>query len=492
MGNNNLSLELYLRRPMPTLRDVAAVLFRRSRVMVAAFAFAVIAAASSGLLIPKYESQMKLVVRHQRTDPVVTSSANAQLQVSAEPVTEEDLNTEVELLNSEDLLRKVVLATGLAGAAAQPAGKEHDVLVAKAVRKLSKALTIEPLHKSNVISVRYKARDPRKGLEVLQALAIAYTEKHLEVHRSTGEFTFFDQQMQQYQQRLGEAQKKLSDFNKGTGVVSAEVERDSALRQASDFDTVTRQAQATVMETEQRVNALQAKLQTMQPRMTTVVRTSDNPQLLEQLKSTLLNLELKRTELLAKYDPGYRPVQEVEHQIADTKSAIGQEENKPLRDETSDQDPNYLWVRDELTKAQADLSGLKAREAAAASIARQYHETAQRLDQNNVMQQDLIRAAKTQEENYLLYVHKREEARISDALDQRGILNVAMAEPPTAPALPTRSPLNACLLMLLLAGTFSVSSALAVDFLDSSFRTPDEVTRYLGVRVLAALPKGGE
>ena len=133
------------------------------------------------------------------------------------------------------------------------------------------------------------------------------------------------------------------------------------------FDATARQAQTAVLETEQRVRALQAQLQSIKPRMTTVVRNADNPQLLEQLKSTLLNLELKRTELLTKYDPTYRLVQEVDQQIADAKSAISAEESKPIRDETSDQNPDYQWVQAELTKAQADLSGLKARVAAAAA-----------------------------------------------------------------------------------------------------------------------------
>jgi len=37
---------------------------------------------------------------------------------------------------------------------------------------------------------------------------------------------------------------------------------------------------------------------------------------MERMKSKLLELELKRTELLTKFEPTYRPVQEVEEQIA--------------------------------------------------------------------------------------------------------------------------------------------------------------------------------
>jgi uncharacterized protein involved in exopolysaccharide biosynthesis len=491
MKSEEMAIERYFRRPLPNRADLIAALFRQRRVILAAFAIAVVAVFLSGVWVPKYESRMKILVRRQRSDAIVSSSATEPSQFS-DQVTEEDLNTEVELLNSEDLLRQVVLSTGLVGNLSSADEAARNKQIARATFKLSKGLTIEPLRKSNVISVRYVTRDPQKAAEVLRALAAAYIEKHMEAHRSSGEFKFFDQQAQQYEQGLNTAQEKLLDFTKGTGVVSADLERDSALKQANDFDSTARQAETAVIETEQRIRALQAQLQTMPPRMTTLVRTSDNAQLLEQLKSTLLTLQLKRTELLTKYEPTYRLVQEVDQQIADTRSAIATEEGKPVRDETSDQDPDYLSARTELTKAQADLDGLKARATAAASIAAQYHRSAQTLDQNGLIQQDLTRSAKTQEENYLLYAHKREEARISDALDQRGILNVALAEQPVVPVFPNRSRVNFAILVLLMTGTFSLTAAFVVDFMDPSFRTPDELANYLGTPVLAALPKGRE
>jgi uncharacterized protein involved in exopolysaccharide biosynthesis len=490
MRSEGLAIEQYIRRPAPTLRDIVTVPFRQGRAMLCGSALAIIAVIVSGMWIPKYDAHMKILVRRERSDAMVTTSAAAPNQVISDQVSEEDLNTEVELLNSEDLLRKVVLQTGLGAKATSPGDPGFEAQTTKATLGLAKALKIEPLHKSNVISVRYQSRDPQKAAEVLAALATAYTQKHLEMHRASGEFKFFDQQMLQYKQGLNLAQEQLANFTKRTGVVSAEFERDSALRQANEFDTTARQAQTEVIETEQRVSALEAKLHTMQPRMTTVVRTSDNPMLLQQLKSTLLTLELKRTELLSKYDPQYRPVQEVEQQIADANRSIKAEESRPLRDETTDQDPDYLWVRNELTKAQAELIGLKARATAASAIAERYHNDAKRLDESDATQQDLHLAAKTQEQNYLLYAQKREEARISDALDERGILNVALAENPVAPALPVRSPLNAAIFALLLIGTCSFCAAYAVDFMDPSFRTPDELASYLDAPVLAALPKG--
>ena len=491
MKTQDLAMEVYTRQSLPTSRDVVAMLYRQRRVVLSAFALVLIATALSGVWVAKYESQMKILVRRQRTD-VLATSANEYAQQVNDQVSEQDLNSEVELLNSKDLLRNVVIATGLSGAPGPATDRNTEIRIAKAIRTLSTQLKIEPLRKSNVISVSYQSRDPQMSAKVLSALATAYMEKHLEMHRSTGEFKFFDQQMRQYQQGLDQAQAKLTDFTKSTGVVSADLERDAALRQANDFDALARQARTALLETQQRVVTLQNQLQTMKPRMVTTVRTLDNSALGDQLKTTLLNLQLKRTDLITKFDPSYPLVKDVDQQIAETKSAISAEESKPIREESSDRDPSYQWVRDELTRAQAELSGLATRAASSAAIAAQYHDSARRLDQNGLVQQDLERAAKTQEENYLLYVHKREEARISDALDQRGILNVSLAEQPVVPVLPTKSPVTIAMFALLLAGVFSLSTAVIVDFMDPSFRTPDELANYLGAPVLAALPKHGD
>ena len=486
------AIERYARQPLPTVRDIITVMFRQRWVMVTTFVLGVIAVGLSGLWAPKYEAQMKILALHRRSDVMVTATPNAPNQYENDQVSEEDLNSEVELLNSYDLLREVVLATGLSGTSGSPSTAANDAKIAIAVRKLGKDLKIEPLVKSNVISVTYGARDPQMAAKVLQALASAYMEKHLEVHHSSGEFKFFDQQAEQYKQGLTQAQAKLTDFTKGTGVVSAELERDAALQQATTFDSAAREAQTSVLETEQRVSALRAQLHSIKPRVTTVVRNSDNPELMQLLKSTLLNLQIKRTELLTKYEPTYRLVQEVDAQIADAKNAISAQENQPIHDESSDQNPDYAWVQGELTKAEADLSGLKARADAASAVAAKYHAQAEALDQDMIKQQNLLQATKTEEDNYELYERKREEARISNALDRGGFLNVALAEQPVVPALPKRSPFSTAMLTLLLAGILSLATAFLLDVLDPTFRTPEELGGYLGAPVLAALPRGGE
>jgi uncharacterized protein involved in exopolysaccharide biosynthesis len=213
---------------------------------------------------------------------------------------------------------------------------------------------------------------------------------------------------------------------------------------------------------------------------------------MEHLKSALLDLELKRSALLSKFEPTYRPVQEVEQQIAQAREAIVAAEKAPLRDETTDRDPTYEALRAELSKANTDLAALQARATATSAMSRAYRAKSERLDHEEILQQDMLRASKANEENYLLYLRKQEEARISDALDRQRISNVLIAEAATVPFRAQGRRLLFVILGTLFASLASIMVGLVVDRWDPSFRTPQEVQDFLGSPVLADFPKNGE
>jgi uncharacterized protein involved in exopolysaccharide biosynthesis len=103
----------------------------------------------------------------------------------------------------------------------------------------------------------------------------------------------------------------------------------------------------------------------------------------------------------------------------------------------------------------------------------------------------MLRTAKADEENYMLYLRKEEEARISDALDRQRFSNVVVAEPATIPFTPQRRRLLVVVLGGLIACAVSVILAFVMDRWDPSFRTPEEVESFLGSPVVAAFPKNG-
>jgi uncharacterized protein involved in exopolysaccharide biosynthesis len=316
-------------------------------------------------------------------------------------------------------------------------------------------------------------------------------EKHLAVHRPAGTLAFFREQTKQYGEGLKAAESRLSEFSQTQGTVSPALQKNSTLQKLSEFQGNLKETQAAVAETEQRIHTLQGQASTVPSRLTTQVRTADNPQLMEQMKSTLLNLELKRTELIQKFDPSYRLVQEVDTEIKQTQSAIESAEKSKVLDETTDSNPTYQWVDSELAKAQSQLAAEQARAAALSRSVQAYEKQASELDQKEVIQEGLLRDKSAEEGNYLLYMRKQEEARISDALDESRIINVALVEPVTVPVVPSRSRLLGLFLGLLAAIVVSLGVAVVAEYLDPSLRTSEDINEFLDLPVLASVSNPG-
>jgi uncharacterized protein involved in exopolysaccharide biosynthesis len=477
----------------PTMRELAMVLFRQRRLFVGVSGLVFVLAVVYAFAGATYRAQVRVLVRRGRADPPVAAQENAPPDFSRAEVTEEELNSEVELLKDDDVLRRVVEANDLA---------VHDWLrwlrpheeqaarVERAAKKLAGRLDVEPIKKTNLIAVSYDAPDPQVAAHVLQSLASVYLEKHVEVHRPGGQLHFFDQQTGESRWQLEEAKRKLLDFTKSRGVVMAAQQRDLVLQRLDDLEATYQETQVQISETEHRVQELNAQLPKLPVRTITQVRTADNPELLRALKASLLDLELKKTQLLTKFEPSTRLVQEVEQQILQAKAAITAERLTPVHDETTDQDANYEWAKAELQKAKVEMKGLKAREATTSAHLAGYRTLARQLGEDAIVQDDLTSSEKAAQENYLLYVKKREEARMGDALDEGGIVNVAIAEQPVVPALPVWPAGAVVLVGFVAALTSGTGAAFAADYLDPALRTPEDALACLKIPVLASLPEG--
>ena len=440
----------------------------------------------------KYEAKMKVLVRRGRAEAPVTAEENAPLDLTRMMITEEELNSEVGLLRDDEVLRKVVQETGVDGRDwfhFLRLSEGHAQRVERGARRLGTNLQVEAVKKTNLIAISYAADDPEAAAKVLQSLANVYLEKHMEVHRPAGAVRFFDQQTSESRRQLEESKRKLLDFTAKHDVVAAAQQRDLALQKLSEIDSSYRNTRIEVAETQQRVWELEGQLQRLPERTTTQVRMADNPELLKALKSSLLDLQLKRTQLLTKFEPGHKLVQEVEHQIAQAEATITAENALPVRDETTDKNAHYEWAKSELQAAQVQLRALQAREAATSAQEDAYRAMSRRLGEDAITQDDLVSTEKAAQENYLLYVKKQEEARMDDALDESGIVNVAIAEKPVAPALPLWSVSAVLAMGLAAAGAAGTIAAFAADYLDPAFRTPEDVLAYLNSPVLASLPR---
>jgi uncharacterized protein involved in exopolysaccharide biosynthesis len=211
--------------------------------------------------------------------------------------------------------------------------------------------------------------------------------------------------------------------------------------------------------------------------------------LLQQLEGDLLTAELKRTQLLVKYDPSFPLVKEADEEIAKTKTAIQKAKDLNYANQTTDRDPTHELLRQDLAKTQLDLASQAANALAIQKSIQSMRDQMNGLDAKAVKQAALLREDKADEANYLLYETKREQEYTSDALDKKRIADVAIAVPAVVPALPAFNPLLVGLGGLIFAGLASVAVGFAAEWLDPSFRTPLEVAEVLNMPVIASVPR---
>jgi uncharacterized protein involved in exopolysaccharide biosynthesis len=502
-------------RRVYTLRDFSGALFRQAHVAIGCFLVLVAGVVALILMIPdRYQSELRILVKHDRADSLITSSQGSE-RATPPDVTEQELNSEVELLQGPDLLEQVARDTRLAERS--PQASWHPVLVraaratgladrwplvtppvapeetlSRAVTRLRDGLQVAPIRRTWMISVTYASPDPRLSTEVLETLTRLYLEKHLAVRRPPGTRQFFVDQAAQAAEELRAVQAQVRVFSEEHGTVSAADEKDAVLGKLTEFESLKRQTEAALAEAAGRLTALEVERARTPARHTASITTGDATGFTQEMQSKLAALQLRRTELLQKFTPEYRLVADLDQQIDQTRSALAEARRSQLKQETTAENPTMRWLENEIARVRTEHAALWARTKALTATSARYRAEAQSLDAEDIQQAELLRQVKAAEDKYVLYQRKQEEARISDALDRTRIANVAVVQAPEVPFEPLpRHPVMWMAIGLLVAMVLSVGIAVMKDVVSSSvrIRTPDELQTTLDdVPVLAWVP----
>lgn len=240
---------------MLSLRDALSILFKRKAVIGIFFlSLAVAAFLALKLTAPTYAATSKILVKIGREDiytPAVTSDVMVSPMMSV--IREEQLNSEVQILTSEDL------AAGLIGAMT-PVGlypgmfDKHPWYTPKGIlqmligiykglesffvplsanptqeqralkRFLGKDLSVRGTGNSNVIDVTVYSRIPQLAADAANRLVELYLAERTRIH-SDAEGRVFEMQLQNLEDRLAAAEEEFKTFRETHKMTEDEAER---------------------------------------------------------------------------------------------------------------------------------------------------------------------------------------------------------------------------------------------------------------------------
>ncbi len=472
-----------------SLRDVLLVICSKLHVFIGIYACIVLTTVALAFLLPPVYQVTGGILVKPFLEPNVKLFAPVTTNIRANPVMPQDVNSEVNILKSPQLLRKIVEEldlqkpdwpdTLLGQAAEFLKDNLRDLLVDlglsvqvspedQALQTLEEKLDIKPITLSNMIEVSLRGTSPKKITKTLNTLLENYIDFHIQVYRVKGAKDFYDRQAKLFHRKLETAEDDLEKFKKKYGIIQiteqnvANIELLKALRE--------NQAMVAAKLKEQRLKVgVQAS---------NLARTGEigaftkelQSNILEELVRTLGPLLVEKERIALHFQKSSPKYQAVDRQVKEITTAYQKQ------------------IQELLKGAELDVNGMTSYLGILNQKIKEIEGRSLLLSRKQVEFERLVREVKQNEQNYLMYLNKTEEARIDEQQHANRVSNVTVTSwgrVPTIPVFPQK------LLMLVLAGTLGLIMALAGAFfayyLDHTFKTPQDVARFTHLPVFASI-----
>lgn len=451
----------------------------------------VLAGLLTQILPHRYESEMKFLINNKRADFVLTPGENQATAPPAE-VSETEVNSEIELLRSHELLEEVVMDHKLytpfeSSNTATPSRKSIE----RATDKLAGTLSVSALRKTNIIDVTYRNADPNMAAAVLQDVGDRYLAYHLRAHGSHGSDAFFTEQVEQAARALAAARAELSRFHQRTELFSIPQQQTALVQRVADVSSRLEDVNAQVSVQQSRLAEGARLLSSVPERLVTQIRETSDQLALQQLEPTLAQLESRKIELLTKFLPTDRLVTQVDQQISMTRKELYRIRAERLAEQTTDVNALHQSIKSDTAKSAIDLRGLQAERLALGRMRQNDVRQLEELDRQSVELQELERVGKEAQDNYSLYTRRLDEARLAEALDRDKFSNVVMIERPAVSVIPVTPKLSLNLAAglvfgLVLAAGVAFFREVRNESLDFDAEPTEAPFRHLGERPLHA------
>ena len=428
------------------LRTLGLMLWARKGVIVGATVLTfVLTTVATFLMKPVFVSSASILVKKERFDAPVTPE---QMFPSGHPDTrlsEEEINSEVEILNStslhEEVVRRLQLEKAYEGQASgsvlaalrnEPKDTKQSAL-AKAMTDFEERIFVEPVKKSNLIRITYKANDREQAAQIVSTLCEVYQERHVKLRENEGATDFFSSQAAAMRDKLQEKEAALRRISPLPNAQLLNQQIETQMRQLNEFEVALTTTRTAVAESEARIQTLEKQLAEEPERLQSEQRLAHRSAP-DAIRSQLFALELKRTDLLSKYKPNHRLIRDLDKDLDKARRMVEQVEKAPAESTTtSTLNPLRQRLLDTLTTERSSLAALQEKERSLTTTVAAASAKVRDLGVRGYDQRRVDRERELADQAYQLYAKKGEESRVSTALDKQGIINVKVAEPARVP-----------------------------------------------------------
>jgi len=372
------------------------------------------------------------------------------------------------------------------------------VRLAPYVEVIKKTLEIQPVRDSRttfkdtrLIDVAFRHTDPELAAFVVNAIGETFSNTNQEKRSGTSRKTndFLQKRIADLQSEIKSDENKLVDMKRTEGILKTDGEQTLVLarlsglnKQLLDAENQRKNAEAEYFSVKDSPEKVRALSEAESARNLAEREVSDIT-LRNETQKKISDLRAIRAKLLQEYKESAPEINEIDTQIASFDESINSvlDRNSTRLDKYREQTARFM-----LTNLRTKFERAKSEEDKVRAAFNEQYNAAQGQNQGGVMLRLLEQNIETNR-GFLENLQKTQSG--NDVASQGSDNNISVAGfaiPPERPIAPSR--LTTVIAALFLSTLFGMGLALFLEYLDDTIRTTEEIENYLQLPALAAIP----
>ena len=448
------------RETQPRAADYRRLLRKHRWLMTGIFLLTVLTAAIwTFVQVPIYEAVATILI-----DPEPPKVLNIQDVIPMGGASDRNFYpTQYEILKSRPVIERAAAALNAKKGPAPDGGRVNG-----AARELSGVIVIEPKRNTRLVLIKVEGPDPVLSAEEANAVANAYAKYNVELKLKGARdaITWLTEEAGRLRAKAEESSQALQNYRVKTGILGMQEQRQITAAKIMDFNRAFLEAQAQRLSLESKLQQLD-RIAKEPAGVQTIFTVADNP-LIDRLKGETATLETEKSKLLKVYKDKHPEILKVDAQIQQVKQRLEVEFQNTLR------------------AVQTQFKVAKGREDTLLNQVNQLRQEGQQLNEREIQYQNLQREVESNQALYESVVKRMKETGVAGGLEDSNVRIIEAATPPTVPIRPRKA--RNVALSIVAGLVLAVGVAFALERLDTTVKTPDDVERYLGLSVIGVVP----
>lgn len=406
------------------------------------------------VLRPTYFSQGALYVRLGKNTLTVDPTASSSATVSSLENRHQEVVSVKELLKSRevgervckkigvekilalrsdlelflgDVLSKIKLTEGKTpeGMTREEVSKQKELETA--IKYFNKAIEVDSPKDSYLIQIDSKAHDPFVARDMVQFAMEEYQFVHTAAHKPSGSFRFFEEQLALQRENVIALENKKRDELNRRNMLSVEAER--KLVQDRVTSTTNRLSEVTSLLEGQRARVAELKAQIdAQPDTLEMEQTGGIADAATDLmKSSVFALEVEHQKAAAIYSASHPALIQKEKALAEAKEIEGAKRQERAQHRNV-LNPNRMALQLEYARGIGDLENYESQLAWLEGELGELKLREKQINEDEIFFNDLQRQLTIAVSEFNSFSHKREQAKLTEAIDQQSFSDVNIAQ----------------------------------------------------------------